>query len=678
MAPAPNTSSWLVIDDTSLLLVIAIVTLLLLSALLNRWYNQPTIHPLILGRQSDVSQVRKNGQSPIYRNANSPHGFDLATRPRKGAVDIKTLLTLGAKGDEYAPARTLYGTKMTTDQLLQRARKFGSGLLNSFGSTRSFALAVCVDRDHLEALEALLAASLLSQSSTGKVPFSTLVVSPVRLPQGQPRTFPTPQGYNDVRLAAVYTTPKAIAQAAAMSIVDTDTLFILATQQDVLEAQRALSSSLSSKLNFVSYNDILSQGSDVAHHEHQPTTASSQAIHSSFWLGDSWVPVTNLSLCAGVTSNLSFYPADGVPSVADRIWVEQPPYGSDDPSSLHLGAMATPAGFALALTALFTGSSLNAGPLTSSLNNANPTTFSAWRSYKPTLIYTSPLGASHLSLALVTLSKRSPIAALCNRGQLRSLRHGAATSRNTSLWDALLFRSVRKNTATDEIKSVTIVGRGWVVGQELLDILRIHLGCPVSNSFLPGFALQEVDDDCNNHKEQSTTRQNQSGTSLTAVWTTSPLSQSHVFDVQSFRANDDISEIPAHVGPPSVAVEVRTQSSQDLSSDELKGYERFLSKGDTPGVVCLRGPIVTAAIDSAGSVSDSSSGQWFSTAQPGAFRSNGTLLLLPPSVRQEEARPTADGDAGGKLATATLSVERPAHREAKVGIGAEQRAHEKD
>ncbi|CAO1612748.1 unnamed protein product [Parajaminaea phylloscopi] len=690
MAPAPPTqrSSWLVIDDTSLLLIIAVITLLLLTALLTRWNNQPAIHPLILGRQADTSQVRSTGQSPVYRNANSPHGFDLATKPRREAADVKALLSHGAKGDERSAVRTLYGHRVTNEQVLQRSRKFGMGLLNILSSTQSAALAVCVDSDHLEALEATLSASLLSDSSSGKVPFSTLVVPPLRLPRGQPQTFPTPQGPTEgggqVRLAAVYTTPKAIVKAVGMSIVDSDTLFVLATQSDIAEAEKALSAAgPSTKPKLMTFAEVVDKGSDVAHPEHTPSKASSHAIHSSFWLGDSWVPVTNLSLCAGVTANLSFYPADGIPSSTDHMWVEQSPYASDNPPSLHLGATATPAGLALALTALYTGASLSVGPLTSSLNDANPTTSDSLQAGRPSLVYASPLGASSLGLALTTLSKRSPLASLCYNGQLRSLRHGSVNSRNSSLWDSLLFRSVRRSSGTSEIRGVTIVGRGWVVGQGLLDVLRAHLGCPVSNSFLPATALRPLID-AGDGNTQAGRRETQTNGSPSAVWTTAPICQSHVLDVQSFRANNGISEMPAHVGPPSVAVEIKVveQPSPD-QEQEPRGWDRFLGKDDCPGVVCVRGPILTSQdndyIGAGAPGPDSNPSQWYTTDQPGAFRSNGTLLLLPPTLKHEKARPTADGDHGGMVATPTLSAERPAQRAAKeTGIGAEQRDRKDD
>lgn len=97
----------LVIDDTSLLLVLLLVAALAASIYISRSY-QPLIHPLILTRQADVSQTRQPGESAIYRNANSPAGFDLALTPRKEVNDVADLIKHGANGSERTHNRSVY------------------------------------------------------------------------------------------------------------------------------------------------------------------------------------------------------------------------------------------------------------------------------------------------------------------------------------------------------------------------------------------------------------------------------------------------------------------------------------------------------------------------------------------------------------------------------------------
>ncbi|PWN23391.1 hypothetical protein BCV69DRAFT_118023 [Microstroma glucosiphilum] len=631
------------IDDTSLLLLIGIIALLLVSALLTRWH-QPTLHPLILGRQADATKVHQEGESAVYRNANSPHGFDLAARPRKGANDVTTLLTLGSKGGEAKHKRKVYGKDLTNEDILNASKKFGTGLqkIVGGGAGDQAALAISVEVDHIEALQALLAGELLRDSSSGRTPFSTLVIPPLHLPQGQPEQFPV-SGKTD-KLAAVYTTSKAIRKAAAMSIATSETLYILRDQQEVAEAEKALQTNGGKLPRMVSFHEVLDQGSDTSSPAEAGAESSSRggSIQSSFWLGSAWTQVSNQSLCAGVTAYLSFYPADKIPTTADRIWVEQSPFVKSP--SLHLGAAATPAGLALALTALYTGSSLQAAPLTSSIDDPNPATSAALVNFKPTLIYASPNGASSLGLALTSKSKRSPFGGTVYQRKLLALRRG--TLDRSSIWDSFLFNSVRSSTGTDQTRGVNIVGRGWVVGQSLLDVLRGHLGCPVVNSFLPDGPLES--------------RGGQSGGALSSAWLTAPIASSHSYDVQAFQANNRISEMPAHVGPPSVSVEIKlVKDGEDAKTPH--GWERFKGPGDVIGQVLVRGTTLTTnGTEGQGDPGNVEGGTWYSTGSSGLFRSNGTLLLLPPSIHAEKRE---------MAPLPTMSSKYPVKGGRKIGTG---------
>jgi long-chain acyl-CoA synthetase len=58
-------SDYLVTDDLTVLLGLVAATVFLLR---NLYKPQPLVHPILLGRQSDVSRVRHPGESAIYRN----------------------------------------------------------------------------------------------------------------------------------------------------------------------------------------------------------------------------------------------------------------------------------------------------------------------------------------------------------------------------------------------------------------------------------------------------------------------------------------------------------------------------------------------------------------------------------------------------------------------------------
>jgi long-chain acyl-CoA synthetase len=58
-------SDYLVTDDLTILLSLIAATVFLLNSL---YKPQPLVHPILLGRQSDVGRARNPGESAIYRN----------------------------------------------------------------------------------------------------------------------------------------------------------------------------------------------------------------------------------------------------------------------------------------------------------------------------------------------------------------------------------------------------------------------------------------------------------------------------------------------------------------------------------------------------------------------------------------------------------------------------------
>lgn len=73
------------IDNLTLTLLLAIVATLLYSRIAK---PSPLAHPLLLGKQAEVSAVRKEGESGVYRSFATGHGtpvsYDICslTRPR--------------------------------------------------------------------------------------------------------------------------------------------------------------------------------------------------------------------------------------------------------------------------------------------------------------------------------------------------------------------------------------------------------------------------------------------------------------------------------------------------------------------------------------------------------------------------------------------------------------------
>jgi long-chain acyl-CoA synthetase len=60
-----NISDYVVTDDLTILLALIAATTFLLN---NLYKPQPLVHPILLGRQSDVGRARNPGESAVYRN----------------------------------------------------------------------------------------------------------------------------------------------------------------------------------------------------------------------------------------------------------------------------------------------------------------------------------------------------------------------------------------------------------------------------------------------------------------------------------------------------------------------------------------------------------------------------------------------------------------------------------
>lgn len=58
-------SDYLVTDDLTILLALIAITVFLIHGI---YAPQPLVHPILLGRQSDVGRVRNPGESAVYRN----------------------------------------------------------------------------------------------------------------------------------------------------------------------------------------------------------------------------------------------------------------------------------------------------------------------------------------------------------------------------------------------------------------------------------------------------------------------------------------------------------------------------------------------------------------------------------------------------------------------------------
>ena len=335
----------LIIDDTSLMLLLSIIILLAIGIFFGKSYR-PLVHPLILSRQADVSPVRRKGQSAIYRNANSPSGFDLSSQPRKAIMTVKDVIAKGTGMEAFKVdrKRTLYGLDRSNQDILTESEEFGRGLAKklNLNSTSTLAVGVCVEVDSTKSLEVIVS----GDAQTSSARYAPLVIAPVHIKKGNtPSELPlSHQKAGNTYLHAIFTTLTTFERATEMSIVDKDTLFIFESVEDAHQAEKLLKNKVCSFHHVVEQASLLQTSVDSQDEgkEKQNSEEAGKAIHSIFWSGKAgWIEASNASLIAGLTAHLSFYSADSQPSTRDHILIEQSPYVESP--SLRLAAAATPA-----------------------------------------------------------------------------------------------------------------------------------------------------------------------------------------------------------------------------------------------------------------------------------------------------------------------------------------------
>lgn len=599
----------LVIDDSSLVLLLVLVAALSVSIYVSRSY-QPLIHPLILTRQADLSQTRQPKESAIYRNANSPSGFDLASRPRKEVNDIADLIKHGASGSERESKRSVYGTTKSNQDIAGDATAFATGFIKlSSAPVTQTVFTIVSESDTYESLVALLANSHTSVSSR----FHTVVVSPEELKRQSASSLPKKLSNSGARSAiGVYTTARSITTALQLTFLDSSALVIVPSD-DLEQVQKSVNDHFggSHRFRIYSFDAVLEAGSRGS--LLGPDTTDRELINqtqSYYWnaAASNWVDVTHANLVAGVTSHLASFPADKIPHTVDHFFVE---------TFSTLMATQAPAGFALALTAIYTGAAITAGLLTSSYDDPTPAVSTTFARAKPSLVFASAKGASSLACALTSHTRRAPLATWAAKNKLFTLRNG--TFSRKGLADSLVYKQARESTGSSRVRNLLIGGRGDTVPQALLDSLRSHLGCAVLNGYVPR---------------------------LTAGAVTAPVSTTHAFDLQAFAEHETGGmQVPAHVGPPSVAAEIKLVQSQTaadagftIAGDRPQGHE-----GDPMGEILVRGNIVARIADAEGDRNE----DWSVTGDLGAFRSNGTLVVL------------RDADEAEIAAVPTLSARKP-------------------
>ena len=566
------------VDQLSICLLVGILLVLALVKYQQYW-DQPLLHPLILARQAETSQVHAPKESATYRNINAPLGFDLAMRPQRFAPDVASLLALGVTGAEGEHARRVLDMSLTNLELRRQATAFAYGLQDTLqGATPIIAV-----YGRLASARSLIA--LLAGAVSG-LPITTYVV-----PDGAQATqLPDDVDFERavlVRVDATEPVPPALALCTLSVVANTEE-----PTPGVLSATRTLH-----------FDDVLGQTTNDTPAACDHSTLRSNELDAvgartfaTFYDpdADAWVRATHTSMTSGVTAWLSEYPPEKIPGMHDTLLTD----------AFLAGELSAPAYVSLALTALYTGAAFSSEPSTEVLSLA--------RVLKPTLLYLSARAAFHVEFSLWLPSTGALLHSLAYRVNTFVLRNGRFTR---NLWlDKWVAAPLRRALGFDTVRATYVLSSGAEIDQTTLDQLRLYLAGPVMHAYVP-------------HRLSD---------GATAAVVTAPVAASNMYDLQAFAPQlvDGAStrRLAPHVGPPAVTMEVKLVENTPAVQKHAAALARLAldetgTRDDPVGEVYVRGYALAHATTE-NIARDSTLSGWFATGDVGTFRTNGTLVIV--------------------------------------------------
>jgi long-chain acyl-CoA synthetase len=508
---------FVVTDDLTILLGLITASIFLLH---NLYRPQSLVHPILLGRQSDVARVRMPGESATHRNYTTGLMGRFTIRP---AREVMTLLDF-IKPESDAP-RSLWSTKISNAQLAERIKSLGTGL-SLAGLTRESNVLLLMN-DGIEFLITELA--LASHSIPSLTLASPSLLSPV-LESHPPTAVIVDGSFLPHALELIYDLNESVHH-----------FFIV-----VGEADETVLSQASDRVKIVRWTDVEAQGKEAVSIT-GPTPGPEDVFTVSFYRDADdqvrAVHLTHQNITAGVTAIRALLPPNVPLSALDTI------------ISAH--SLSTAFGRTIAYTALYDGTSF--ATLESSkifkLDTGSEDPITDLKSTQllnlppATVYFLKPTHVEAVVNAIVSSAKKSLLFPLAWRHKVAGILEGYVTKE--SLWDRLVFDDARSSVLGEAAPSTrAVVVSDGTVPAKLLTPARVAFSVPLVIAH-------------------------------THPLVSAPILASHPHDMQTFAITSD--QERAHVGPPTVNIEVKLVGVDDVA----------VERGEDPaGVLHVRGPIV--------------------------------------------------------------------------------------
>lgn len=565
-------------DSTTILLVAAVF---FLYAVRSYFQPVPIAHPLLLGRQSDIGKVRRQGETATYRNYGVGHGAPLPTRPKR---------EIQAAHDVVLPdlliERTLWRTKITNEQLRLRIQALANGLVSRLSLAPKSSTALILLDDGFEWLLTDLTLSTLSIPSTT---ITKLTLLSATLSVSTPSVIFTTSTF-------LHTLLEQIAEEEGTSSI------AVVVVGD--ETGAATAAGRKSGFNVVTLEELESVGKgkeSVIVPDFDPSQLFTTAYHDRIRNTPVGVKISHQTLTAGPTAIRQFFTLSTPLSASSTVLSAFPltsPFGR---AVLYTAVMEGASFGTVESTSLFKAPEENAHPSVSHSLDEIVRATSVPGFPRPTHLFLTPAHLNSLTTIIISHASSSTFGGWAWARKLVELASGSLS--DSTIWDTLGSLSSSRRLAlgwsSSEpwIKAVVVAGGP---SQELtFPTSRLALSVPLINAHIEGLS-------------------------------TAPVFASHPFDLQHFPPEEpeDVLEVlvddeMAHVGPPGANVEVKIGArKKDEEVDAEKGK-------DPMGKLFYRGPSVGVLVPESEQAKILKNDGWVDSGLFARVHSNGTFRVKP-------------------------------------------------
>ncbi|KIM28964.1 hypothetical protein M408DRAFT_329011 [Serendipita vermifera MAFF 305830] len=521
------------------------------------------VHPLLLGRQAHVAQVRKEGESAVYTNYGAANS-SLPIAPGRGVTTQVSLLKLDSANAHVE--RWLWDRKISNAQLSAKAATVGAALCTIAGLVPKASRVLLLLDDGFEWLVADLA---LASHCIPSVTISSATLLHATIDSHPPDAIIVQAPFLEQLLEVLEESDHPHTHSTTLIVVGDRTGEVKKHAGKV-------------RTKIVTWEDVETFKAEGVTST-PPIAGDISSAH--FYANENGVlrgaQFTHQNVVAGTTATINIFPTS-------QPWSE-----SDSVVSAH--SLSTPYGRSILYAALYTGSHFTTLPSSCTLSHgANaPTVGEIVRAAShegrpaPTLMFLTSKHLSLLTTSILNFAKKSFLFRLAWQHKHSGILQGYLV--RDGLWDRWVFMAARKQAVGNGIDKL----RAVCIGGEPSDAAaivpaRIALSVPIVAAY-------------------------------PSPLSTGPVFASHPLDLQvldpgSGSGEADSSPSKTHTGAPTCNIEIKLLH---IAEEAVNGG------ADPEGELCIRGPGVGDPVPMGVQLEDG----WIDAGVNARVRANGTFVI---------------------------------------------------